>query len=212
MVPTCWLCEERAQQRNNCLCQHICLGKAAPQFSPWCQTIQFLLVFFSCFSSCGSPDWSSEGVNTSNPMPDPLQGATWNSKSFCLPQLQSLMVFTARSCRGFPSHHWNPGLGSLICGPHSREIPLNFYLLRTHGCGTSLFYISAASTSWCSFFFNSVVVVLPVSSISGTSEWWFFCSLVVILMWLWEEVSTTFTYAVMLTGSPLSQVWKPQVV
>ena len=47
--------------------------------------------------------------------------------------------------------------------------------------------------SQCGFFFNSLVVGLPFSQISGSSEWWLFCSVDVILMWLGEEVSTMFT-------------------
>ena len=45
------------------------------------------------------------------------------------------------------------------------------------------------SHSWNGFFFNSVFIGLPSSSISHGSEWWLLYNLVVILMWLCEEVS-----------------------
>ena len=67
------------------------------------------------------------------------------------------------------------------------------FLSTTHGCGTSPFRISAPPTSLnrCGFF-NSVVVRLPFSLISESSEWWWFYALVVILMWLYKEVSRVY--------------------
>ena len=52
--------------------------------------------------------------------------------------------------------------------------------------GTSPFYVSIHVA------FNSVVVGLPYSFISDSSLWWLFYSLVVILMWLCEEVSRVY--------------------
>ena len=89
-----------------------------------------------------------------------------------------------------------PATGNLSWGfwhgsgtPCSQDIPPEF-LPTTHRCGTSPFRISAPPTSLdgCGFF-NSIVVRLPFNKISDGSEWWFFYILVVILMWLWEEVS-----------------------
>ena len=52
------------------------------------------------------------------------------------------------------------------------------------------FHVSAPPTSLdgCGFC-NSIVVRLPLNSISDGSEWWLFYNLVVILRWLCEEVS-----------------------
>ena len=73
--------------------------------------------------------------------------------------------------------------------PYSRDLPPKF-LSTTHGCGTSPFCVSALLTSLdgCGFF-NSVVVRLPFNSISDSSQQWLFYNLVVIFMWLWEEIS-----------------------
>ena len=108
-----------------------------------------------------------------------------------LPLTKSSLVFAARSCGDLPSWHWNPGLRSLVWGWDSLLLryPSEF-LSTTHGYGTSPFCISAPPTSLngCGFF-NSVVVRLPFSLISDSSEWWLFYALVVILMWLCEEMS-----------------------
>ena len=73
--------------------------------------------------------------------------------------------------------------------PHQPGLSVEF-LLTTYGCGKSPFCLSAPPTSLdgCGFF-NFIVVGFPFNSISVSSEWWFFCILVVILMWLCEEVS-----------------------
>ena len=49
-------------------------------------------------------------------------------------------------------------------------------------------------------FFNSIVIRLPFNPISDGTEWWLFWILVVILMWLCEEVSHI-AYASILTRS-----------
>ena len=53
MTPACQFCGWRIQQRDNDPC------------SPWCQTLQFLLVYYWCPLSCLPQCWSSEGVNLS---------------------------------------------------------------------------------------------------------------------------------------------------
>ena len=116
---------------------------------------------------------------------------------------------TAWDSRSF-SHRHNPhwflqpeimgtfllGTGTLGCGawcgagtPYPQDIPPEF-LSTTRGCGTIPFDICAPPTILygCGFF-NSVVVRLPFNSISDGSEWWLFYILVVILMWLCEDVS-----------------------
>ena len=88
-----------------------------------------------------------------------------------------------------------PGTGILGCGtwcgtgtPHSRDIPPES-LSTTHGCGTSPFHICAPPTSLdgCGFF-NSIVVRLAFDSISVSSEQLFYI-LVIIFVWLCEEMS-----------------------
>ena len=108
-----------------------------------------------------------------------------------LPPTQSLIVFAARSYGDLSFWHWNPVLGA-CCGagtPRSWDIPLKF-LSTTRGWGISSFCVCATPTNLdgCGFF-NSIVVRLPFTSISDGSEWWLFYVLVVILMWLCEEVS-----------------------
>ena len=81
------------------------------------------------------------------------------------------------------------------CGagtPCSQNIPSEF-LSTTCGCGTSLFCVSAPHTSLhrCGFF-TSVVVRLPFNLTSDGSEWWLFYILVVISMWLCEEMSCAY--------------------
>ena len=49
----------------------------------------------------------------------------------------------------------------------------------------------ARKSTWM-WFFNSVVVGLPLNSISDGSERWLFCILGVILMWLCEEASCVY--------------------
>ena len=108
-----------------------------------------------------------------------------------LPPTQSLLVFEVRSFGDLPSWHWNPRLVGLMWGWDSlflrypcqmfihhtwvRDQPVpNFSLLTSlDGCG----------------FFNSVVVRFPFNSSSDIREWWLFYILVIIWMWLCEEVS-----------------------
>ena len=78
------------------------------------------------------------------------------------------------------------------CGartPCSWDIPPEF-LSTTHGCGTSPFYSQPLlpCLDGCGFL-NSVVIRLPFNSIFDGSVWWLFRILVMILLWLWEDVS-----------------------
>ena len=126
----------------------------------------------------------------------------------------------ARSFFHWLSQHWFlkpeavetylPGTGIMgwgtWCGagtPQSWDIPPEF-LSTIRGWGTSLFCVCAPPTSLdgCGFF-NSVVVTLPLSSISDSFERWFFYILVVILIRLCEE-QTMSACAAILTRSPQS--------
>ena len=55
-----------------------------------------------------------------------------------------------------------------------------------------ILHLRPSYQSWCGFFFNSILVGLPFILICDGSEWWLFCTVVVILMWLCEEVSRVF--------------------
>ena len=108
-----------------------------------------------------------------------------------LPPTQSLLLFTARSCGNLSSWHWYLDWRG-CCGagtPFTKDIPSEF-LSTTCGCRTSPFLncVPPTSTDGCGFF-NSVVVRLPFNSISDGSEWWWFCILVLILLWLCEEMN-----------------------
>ena len=118
----------------------------------------------------------------------PLKGTAWDSSSFCLPQPQFPLVFTARSYGELTSWHWNPGL----CNPGlglGLIIPKVFFPIFIHHMWVRNQPILHLHPSNHGFFFNSIVVGFPFSSISDGSEWWLFYSLVVILIWLCEEAS-----------------------
>ena len=90
----------------------------------------------------------------------------------CLPLTQSPRVYAARSCGDLSSWHWNPGLGDLVWGWDSLllKYPSWIFIHHTWG-GTSPFCIFAPLTSLngCGFL-NSIVVRLPLNSISDGSE------------------------------------------
>ena len=122
-----------------------------------------------------------------------LRGTAWDSKSF--------FHWLNPCCFLYPEvmGTYLPGTGTLGWGTwcwagthHSCDTPLKF-LSTAHGCGTSPFHISTPPTSLdrCSFF-NFIVIRLPFSLISDGSEWWLFYILVVISMWLCEEMSCAY--------------------
>ena len=104
-----------------------------------------------------------------------------------LPLTQCSLIFAARSWGGLIFLALEPCTEAGT--PCSWDIPLKF-LSTTHVCSTSPSPICTppAILDVCGFF-NSVVVRLPFNSISDISEWWLFYILVVISMWLHEEVS-----------------------
>ena len=92
-----------------------------------------------------------------------------------------------------------PGTGTLgwgaWCGPGtpcSWDIPLDLYsphLSIRPACSMSLFFLP--------------VTVLLFSSMSDGFERWLFYSLVVILMWLWEDMSRVYLYCHLTGSQPL---------
>ena len=189
MAPAYQLYEGRSQQRYNGL------------YSLQCQTLQFLPLYYWCLSSChlnagARREWVWVG-----------ESICGFHKRNCLglqqPPLptQYPLVFAARSCGDLSSWHWNPGLGAW-CGsvtPHLEISLPNFY---PRGCEASPFRVRTPPTSLhgCSFF-NSVVVRLPVNSISDVPDWWWFRILVILMMML-EEASHVCLYHHL--------DWKPQ--
>ena len=141
MVPTCWLSQERAQKRNNGLCQPFQEKAALPALTlmpdnsvpPHISLVPFKLL---------PPCWSSEQVTVSKSLcVGPLretQPSVSLSHNPCWFIQQEVMGASLPSTETLG---WRPGLGlapSLLRGDlHSQDIPLNFYL--SHACGTSLF-------------------------------------------------------------------------
>ena len=174
------------------------------QFFPWCWIIQFLPIYLWCLSSCCPHAGAQREWIWVSPCMGPLRGSAWDSRSFHLSQSQSPLVFTTKSYGtgtlgwGGLVWGWDP---SLLGGTSaSQDISPSFYLPHI-GVGPACFAFCSSYNSWCGFFFNSVVVGLLFSSVYSHSEWLLFCSLVVILMWLWEEVSTMFISSATLTVS-----------
>ena len=67
-------------------------------------------------------------------------------------------------------------------------------------------YLCPFYQSWPGFFFMSLVRGILLSYSSGGCQWWLFCNWVVILMWLWEEAISKFTYFTILTRSPYCSI------
>ena len=160
-----------------------------------------------CLSSCTCAVVQREWAQVS-PWSGPLRWFFWDSRNpvslspdpcwFLQPGVMGTYL-TGPGTLG-----WGCSCGPGLLAPQgelcSSDIHPDFYppLL---GVGQAIQCLHPAFYSWCGFFFNSIVVGLPFSKISGSSEWWLFCSVVVILMWLWEEASTVFMYAIVLTGN-----------
>ena len=114
--------------------------------------------------------------------------------SSCMPLVPFRLLPCCWSSEGVSlskSIHWNSGLGVLVSCWDSLLLRCPSRILcTTCGCGTCWFCASTFLTSLdgCGLF-NSVVVRLPFSLISDSSEWWAFYSLVVMLMRLCEEAS-----------------------
>ena len=146
-MPACQLYWGRAHQRNNGLCQHFCLGEScAPSalalMSDNSVHPHMFLLIFKLLPQC----WSSWGVSLCRSVCRPLRGTAWDSRSLCLFQPQSLLIFIVRIYGDFSCWHWNPGLGVLVWGwdlhfsevTSAAEKSLQFSSV-TCGCGTTCF-------------------------------------------------------------------------
>ena len=144
------------------------------------------LVPFKMLPQC----WSSEGVSLSKYMHGPFRrdslGLHKPSVSFSLNPhlfLQPKVMETSLPSNGLggPEWGWNP---ALFRGTSAAEISFPIFTCHMWVWDQIILYLCPSCQSWCGFFFNSLVAGLPLSQISGGSEWWLFCSLVVILIWL----------------------------
>ena len=106
-----------------------------------------------------------------------------------LPPTQSLLLFADRSCGDLSSYHWSPGLGGLVWSWDSSLLRHPSQIFIHPVWGWQAYSMSASLPPVCIDVVSSIVVRLPFSSISDSSEWWMFYISVVILMWLCEEVS-----------------------
>lgn len=155
MTLACQLCGGRAHQMNGGLWQHFCLGESCPcpQFSPWCQTIQFHPIcpwcLFSCYPSARAQmKWVRVSLCASA-----LRGPTWDSTALSPPSATIPTDFYSQKLLGFLFPDWNPGLGGLVwrLGPFApqREPLQQRYPPQNppRGCVTNLFCISAPPTN-----------------------------------------------------------------
>ena len=132
--------------------------------------------------------------------------------ALCLTQPQSLLIFTARSYGDF-SALWpwagGPGMGLELLAPQgtsAAKVPLLIFHHYNWVWDPPILHLFPPYQSGC-LFFIPLVIALLFSYIADGSEWWLFCSLVIILMWLWDEASITFTYFMTLTRSQILQLF-----
>ena len=182
------------QKRDNGLFLLSVWEKAVPQISPWYQTLQFLPVCHWCLLSCFPHAGAQREWVWVSLLATLLRWTAWDSRSF-FHQLNPCWFLQPEVMGtylpGTGTLDWGPGLGLGLLTP---KIPPEF-LSTTCGFETSCFHISTSPTvlDGCGFF-NPVVVGRPFISISDSSEWRMFYSLVVILMWLFKEVSHVYLH------------------
>ena len=138
-MATACACSEKAQQRNNGFCQHLCLGQVAPSRhcpEAW-QSVppQYVSGDFQA-TSAELMLRTSESVSQS--MCGPFKRNPGTPTVLHLTQPQSSLVFTAVSYEDFSSWHWStrlgePGVGLSDClllrgDLCSYDIPPDFYL------------------------------------------------------------------------------------
>lgn len=123
-------------------------------------------------------------------------------------RMESPAVFIVRCCRGSSSRHCCSVLGSFVCvgTPHSSKgtstAEVSLLMLNRHMCvwGQIVSHLHLSSQSLHDFFISLVTRLLFRQS-SDVSLGCLLFNLVVILIWLWEEASTAFTYSTILTGT-----------
>ena len=163
--------------------------EAVPQLSLWCQTLWFLPIYHWCPSHC-CPSAGAQTVSLCKSMCHvrPFKRRDLRILQFLLPP--NSHWFLQRGVMGT----YLPGTGALGwvvwcgAGPLTPKTPL-FYihhmwvwdqLVPSFCVSTLLFFLHI----W-----NSLVVDIHTARFSNGSKWWSFYILVVILLWLYEEVS-----------------------
>ena len=134
--------------------------------------------------------WTLEGLSLSRSVHVQVFQRNCLGLQQFLPPTQSPLVFVARICGDLFSWHWNLGLEGLLWGWDSLPLryPSRVFIHHTWVRDQAIPCLCPSYQSqW--MWFNSVVVRLPFSSISGGSECWLFYILVVILMWLCKGAS-----------------------
>ena len=150
------------------------------------------LVPFSLLPPC----WSSKRVSLYKSMCGPFNRNCLVFQKFLSHSLKLFRFLQTEVVETFL-----PGTGTLgrwaWCDPgtpHSWDIRSYFYPVHMGPAhmGLTCSMPPPIYPSQCGFFFNSIVVRLPFSSISSICEWWLLCSLAAILMWLCKEASCVY--------------------
>ena len=104
--------------------------------------------------------------------------------------------------RGF----WCGAGTSCSLGTFAVQISLPIFNYHRGGCGTSPVCLPLLPVSmWLLVYILSYRTSVHLDF--RHSEWWLFCSLVVILMWLWEVPSNVFTYVALLPGTLFTYIY-----
>ena len=153
----------KASTQNNGLCKHFCLGDCPSSSCPEIRQFSFFSVchwhLLSCWHSAISQ--SERVCQWASPCMGPLRVMPGTPAAFCLSQLQSLLIFTARVVFTSSTGELDVGLGPLTLqgGPPQPRYPSQF-LNTTHGYGTRPFCVS---TPPCSYLCISSVIRLLLS-------------------------------------------------
>ena len=137
--------------------------------------------------------WSSERVSPISLCVGPLRENAWDSRNL-LSLSYNPAAFHSQKLWGllFPAlESWAGGPGVWL-GPLAHGIPLPIFLRHSWVWDQTVPHLCPSYQAQCSFFFNSVVVGLPLRLISDRSECWLFCSSAIISMWLCKEASCVY--------------------
>lgn len=142
--------------------------------------------------------WSAEQVSQS----DSFKRSYWDSRS---PLSHSGMISIGFHRRkDFSFQQWCFRLESSvwIWGTSTAEISL--YILNTYTWmwNQHVLHLYHSSQSWYSICIPLIIRLL-LSYTSGNSHCWLLCRLILISMWLWEEVSTAFSCFGILTRTAI---------
>ena len=186
--------------------------KAAPLALVLKQYNSILPICSWCFSSC-CPSLSTRTVLTRewvpvSPCVSPLKGMPGIPEALCLSQTWSLLVFITRSYGTSLSDTGTLGWGAWCrAGPprssgenSAAEISLQIFNCHTWVWDQPVLHLCSSYQSRGFFCISLVIRLLFTQTLCGF-QWWFFCTLVVILMWSWEDASTPFIYSAILTTS-----------